>query len=114
MKYNKSQTSFSITNPEEINELRRENGFIIFEENAELDFTWKQFDKSIRMLKWLKWSVQTAYKELINLLVVVQTTPSIGKEISAMIISLECKVNTLNVSINEFFDDMEIDNKNLK
>jgi len=39
MKFNKSQTSFSITNPEEINELRRENGFIIFEENAELDFT---------------------------------------------------------------------------
>lgn len=31
-----------------------------------------------------------------------------------MIISLECKVNTLNVSINEFFDDMEIDNKNMK
>ncbi len=32
-----------------------------------------------------------------------------------MIISLECKVNTLNVSINEFFDDMEIEkNKQTK
>lgn len=66
-------------------------------------------------MKRLKWSVQTAYKELINLLVIVQTTPSIGKEISNMIISLECKVNTLNVSINEFFDDLEIDSwKNQK
>lgn len=36
-KYNKSQTSFSITNPEEISDQKRENGFIIFEENAELE-----------------------------------------------------------------------------
>lgn len=28
-----------------------------------------------------------------------------------MIISLECKVNTLNVSINEFFDDVEIEKR---
>lgn len=26
-----------------------------------------------------------------------------------MVISLECKVNNLNVSINEFFDDLEIE-----
>ena len=37
LKLNKSTTSFSITNPEDINELWRENGFILFEENAELD-----------------------------------------------------------------------------
>lgn len=36
-KYNKSQTSFSITNPEEISDQKRENGFIIFEENVELE-----------------------------------------------------------------------------
>lgn len=51
MKINKSQTSFSITNPEDMNEMRRENGFIIFEENSELELIKKQLDKSIRMLK---------------------------------------------------------------
>ena len=63
------------------------------------------------MLKRLKKNVKKAYEELINLLIIAQTSPGIEKEVVNMVIGLESKVNNLTVSINEYFDDIEIQNK---
>lgn len=71
----------------------------------------KAFNKSSRMLKRLKKSIEDLYIEVINLLVHSEQTNFSGK---SMVYATEKAINLLKISINDHFDDLSIIEKTRK
>lgn len=69
------------------------------------DYYEKAFNKSSRMLKRLKKSIEDLYIEVINLLVHSEQTNFSGKK---MVYDAEKAINSLKISINDHFDDLSI------
>ena len=80
----------------------------IFFDNEQAEHYKIQFDRAKKMMAKIRKSIKSTYEELINLLLIIQTTQSMPKEIGSMVISLESRVNCLKEGASNYIDDLNI------